>query len=69
MLGVIDLSAKVVHGTDVATSLEEVADLVDDAVFVAVSRARTDAHFHRHSVTRRLFKGPGTQCSSYQRRG
>ena len=54
VLGVIDWSAKVVHGTDVATSLEEVADLVDDAVFVAVSSRWTDAHFHRHSVTRRL---------------
>jgi nucleotide-binding universal stress UspA family protein len=54
VLGVIDWSAKVVHGTDVATSLEEVADLVDDAVFVAVSSRWTHAHFHRHSFTRRL---------------
>ena len=71
VLGVIDWSAKVVHGTDVATSLEEVADRRRRrGPRGRRARARTDAHCpppQRHRAG--SLNGPGTPCSSYQRRG
>ena len=61
VLGVIDWSAKVIHGTDVATSLEEVADLVDDAVLVAVSTRWTGRALpppQRHAPARSTVQAP-----------